>query len=282
MRIDLHTHSTASDGTLAPAEVIREAAAAGLDVVALTDHDTSAGWAAAEQAAVEAGIALVRGMEISTRTAGRSVHLLAYLVDPEHPDLVARLARIVAGRDDRIPAMLRALAAQGMELDPEDIEADVPGRPHVADALVRRYPERVRDRDQAFAEWLSPGCPAYIDRYAPTTLEMIDVVSRAGGVGVIAHPWARDTRAVLTRERFAAFREAGLAGIEVDHQGHVDPDVRPELRALAADLDLLVTGSSDFHGAGKRDHDLGVHTTAPDVLDTLVARSSGDVEVVRP
>lgn len=276
MRIDLHTHSLASDGTDTPAEVVRAAARARLDVVALTDHDTSSGWASAAEAAVEVGITLVRGIEISTRHGGRSAHLLAYLPDPSYPPLVDALARVIEGRNDRMPGIVAALRAHGIDVTEDDVRreaggSDAAGRPHVADALVRLGV--VRDRGHAFAELLNPGMPGYVHRYAPTLPSMVEMVRDAGGAPVVAHPWGRSGRMVLSDDVLAELREVGLAGIEVDHQDH-SASVREELRAIARDLDLVVTGSSDYHGLGKVDHDLGVNTTAPDELERLLDRAA--------
>ena len=277
MRIDLHTHSRVSDGTQAPGELVRAAAAAGLDVLGLTDHDITAGWDEAAQAAEEAGIALVRGIEISTRYRGSGVHLLAYLPDPANPALVDELRRILRGRDDRVPAMLARLRALGIAgatetaLAEVTVDAGATGRPHVADLLVRLGV--VADRDQAFEEYLSQGRPAYVDRYAADLVRMIGVVTAAGGVPVVAHPWGRGSADVLDAEAFGVLAEAGLFGIEVDHLDH-DPGQREQLRAIAAVSGLVVTGSSDHHGTGKIDHDLGIETTAPDQLERIVARAA--------
>lgn len=266
MRIDLHTHTTRSDGTETPAALVRLARRAGLDVVAITDHDTTAGWEEAAAAADDAGIELVRGMELSTRHGGRSVHLLAYLTDPADAELLAETERVVAGRRDRVPALLAKLTAAGVELTADDIERATPpgavtGRPHIADALVARGV--VTSRDAAFATILGPNGPGFVRRYATPLVEAIGLVARAGGVSVLAHPWARSSREVLDRETLARLRDAGLTGVEVDHQDH-DSDVRRELRALADQLGLVVMGSSDWHGAGKADHELGCNTTDPE------------------
>jgi len=277
VRIDLHTHSRVSDGTQAPAELVRAAAAAGLDVVALTDHDITAGWDEAADAAVDAGIALVRGIEISTRYRGSGVHLLAYLPDPDDPALVGELQRILDGRDARVPAMLARLRQLGIEGATEEalaevtVDAGATGRPHVADLLVRLG--AVIDRDQAFAKYLSEGRPAYVDRYAANLMGMIGVVTAAGGVPVVAHPWGRGSAAVLDEPAFAVLADAGLIGIEVDHLDHT-PDQRERLRAIADRLGLVVTGSSDHHGTGKVDHHLGVETTAPDQLTRILERAA--------
>jgi predicted metal-dependent phosphoesterase TrpH len=278
VRIDLHTHSSASDGTDTPGDLVREAAAAGLDVVALTDHDAMSGWDEAQQAAEEVGITLVPGIEISTRFHHRGVHLLGYLPDPTHPPLVDELERILEGRTARTPAIVAALREHGVEISEEDVRREsggsvAAGRPHVADALVRRGV--VADRTEAFATLLSPGQPGYVNRYASALEEMIPLVAAAGGVTVVAHPWGRGSRSVLDAGALAGLKDLGLAGIEVDHQDHA-PAARAELRAIARDLDLVVTGSSDHHGLGKVDHDLGVNTTDPEQYERLMSlRSPG-------
>jgi predicted metal-dependent phosphoesterase TrpH len=276
VRIDLHTHTRVSDGTHTPTELVREAKAAGLDVLGLTDHDTADGWDEAAQAAAEAGIALVRGMEVSTRHQGRGAHLLAYLPDPEYPPLAGHLRRILDGRSSRVPAMLERLRALGIGIEIADVRraADgtaATGRPHVADALVALGV--VPDRETAFQEYLNPGRPAYVNRYAPTLAEMVRVVDEAGGVSVLAHPWGRHGPESMTADALAELAGLGLAGVEVDHQDHT-PEEREQLRAIARALDLVVTGSSDHHGLGKRDHELGCHTTAPEEYERLVAQAA--------
>lgn len=280
--IDLHTHSRVSDGTATPTELVRTAAAAGLGVVALTDHDTTAGWEEAVVAAEDAGIALVRGIEISTRFRGTGVHLLAYLPDADDPALQRELGRIVSGRDDRVPGMLAKLRALGIDATPEalaEVSGDsvVTGRPHVADLLVRLGV--VASRDEAFATYLSPGGPAYVDRYASELAAMIGLVRGAGGVPVIAHPWGRGSARVLDESALADLVTAGLAGIEVDHLDHATGQ-RQELRRIAARLDLIVTGSSDHHGTGKVGHDLGCETTDSAQLDRIVALAAGSPTTV--
>ena len=273
MRIDLHTHSSASDGTDTPADLVRAAKAAGLDVVALTDHDATSGWAEAARAAAEVGITLVPGLEISTKYGHRGVHLLAYLPDPSHRPLVAALDRIIAGRTARTPAIVDALRRHGIAITEDDVRREsggsvAAGRPHVADALVRLG--HADDRTQAFTELLNPGRPGYANRYAAPLEEMIRLVTDAGGVAVIAHPWGRSGRSVLDAAALADLKQLGLAGIEVDHQDHSEAD-RAELRGIAADLALVVTGSSDHHGLGKVGHDLGVNTTDPEQYERLIS-----------
>jgi predicted metal-dependent phosphoesterase TrpH len=273
MRIDLHTHSDRSDGTESPRDLVRRATAQGVDVLALTDHDTTEGWQEAAEEAAETGLTLVRGIEVSCRFAGYGVHLLAYLPDETYPPLRAELQRILDGRNARLPATLERLRAIGIEIDVHDVRkvagnTAAMGRPHVADALVALGV--VATRTQAFNTFLGPRGPAYVNRYAADLPTMIRTVADAGGVTVAAHPWAsRHNHTALDAAGFAALRDAGLAGIEVDHEDH-DADTREALRGLAKELDLVVTGSSDYHGRGKVDHDLACNTTAPGELERLL------------
>jgi predicted metal-dependent phosphoesterase TrpH len=282
--IDLHTHSRASDGTESPREVLAAAAAAGVRVAALTDHDTTAGWAEAADAVAPTGVALVRGIEMSTRTrtadGGLSVHLLAYLPDPSHPELVAELART---RDDRLTRARRmvGLVAQDHPITWDDVVAQTAegatvGRPHLADALVAAGV--VADRDEAFATILHAGARYYVPHYAPDTADAVRIVLAAGGVPVMAHPRAGRRGRVLSDDAIAALAAAGLAGLEVDHRDH-DESERAALRGLAADLGLLVTGSSDYHGTGKLNR-IGEHSTDPVVLEEIAGR--GRLEVLHP
>ncbi|MCA1984555.1 PHP domain-containing protein [Nocardioides nematodiphilus] len=276
MRIDLHTHSRVSDGTDTPAELVAAAAATGLDVVALTDHDTTAGWDEALAAGEEHGVTVIPGIEISTEHGGRSVHLLGYLIDPTYEPLVEELGQILAGRSARVPLMVAQLQAEGIAITEADVyaqstDAAATGRPHVADALVALGV--VGHRDEAFDRFLAWGRPAYVDRYAAPLERMIDLIARAGGVSVIAHPWGRTTRRTPSVEQLATFAARGLAGVEVDHQDH-DAATRAELRAVAAELDLVATGSSDYHGTGKTGHPLGVNTTAAVELHRLLERAA--------
>ena len=278
MRIDLHTHSRASDGTDTPAGLVRAAAEAGLDVLAITDHDTADGWAEAQAAADEVGLTLVPGMEISTRLRGRGVHLLAYFPDPGYPPLAAELDRVLRGRSSRVPTMVARLNGLGIDITEEDVRAAsagaaASGRPHVADALVTLGV--VPDRTAAFDRYLGWGRPAHVDRYAVPLEDAIALVREAGGLSVVAHPWGRGGLGRPDASTFAELKELGLTGIEVDHQDH-DAAARERLRAIARDLDLVATGSSDYHGEGKQDHDLGVNTTDPGEYERLIsARVTG-------
>jgi predicted metal-dependent phosphoesterase TrpH len=273
VRIDLHTHSRASDGTQTAEELVRAAAEQGIDVLGLTDHDTTEAWAEAARTAEEVGITLVRGLEISTRYRGRGVHLLAYLPDPTYPPLVGHLRKILDGRSSRVPAMLERLRSVGVGIDIADVRRTsdgtaATGRPHVADALVALGV--VPDRSAAFHRYLNPGRPAYVDRYAAPLVDMLGIIGAAGGVTVLAHPWGRHGPESLPEQGIAELAGLGLAGLEVDHQDHAPAD-REALRAIAERLGLVVTGSSDHHGEGKRDHELGCHTTAPEEYERLLA-----------
>lgn len=273
-RIDLHTHSRVSDGTDTPAELVAAAARSGLEVVALTDHDTTDGWAEALAAGEGSPVTVVPGLEISThRPNGAGAHLLAYWPDPGHEPLQALLSRIVGGRRTRLPEMLERLRELGSAITIDDVRAAsaknaVIGRPHVADALVALG--EVQDRDEAFSRYLSAGRPGYVDRFAPDLARTVSLIRDAGGVTVLAHPWGR-VRSVAGRigeDELRTLIAAGLSGIEVDHQDH-DAEQRRELAGLADRLGLIPTGSSDYHGTGKIDHPLGVNTTSAESFERL-------------
>ncbi|MFI0999136.1 PHP domain-containing protein [Streptomyces galbus] len=275
MRIDLHCHSTASDGTDTPAELVRHASAAGLDVVALTDHDTTRGYAEAI-AALPAGLTLVTGAELSCRLDGVSMHMLAYLFDPEEPALLAERELV---RDDRVPrakGMVAKLNELGVPVTWEQVariagDGSV-GRPHVATALVELGV--VPTVGDAFTEeWLADGGRAYVAKHETDPFEAIRLVRGAGGVTVFAHPAAGKRGRTVPESAIAELAAAGLDGIEVDHLDH-DADTRAHLRGLAADLGLLVTGSSDYHGSRKTVA-LGEYTTDPEVYGEITRRATG-------
>jgi 3',5'-nucleoside bisphosphate phosphatase len=277
VRADLHTHSTASDGTSPPGEVIRRARAAGVDVIALTDHDTVAGHAEAA-AALAPGQVLVPGMELSCRLDSRSVHLLGYLFDPADPGLAAETARIREDRLRRARAIVERLADLGTGVAWEQVEAiaggGVVGRPHIARAMAAAGV--IESADQAFGpEWLGPGGRAHVTRYAPEPGRGIALVRGAGGVTVLAHPRARGW--MMPDQVIAGLAAAGLAGIEVQHPDQ-DISERSRLLALAASLGLVASGGSDDHGelTGYR---LGCDTIAPDAYERLVAQATGAAPV---
>lgn len=283
MRIDLHTHSSVSDGTESPAELVASAAAAGLDVVALTDHDTTDGWAAA-RAACPPGLVLVPGMELSCRwfpadAPPISVHLLAYLFDPDAPELAAERSRLRAERLTRGERIVAALAADGHPVSWAQVlersGGGVVGRPHVARALVEAGV--VDSVDAAFAGPLHHTSPYYVAKADTDVLDGIALVRAAGGVPVFAHGLARARGRVVGDEALATMARAGLLGLEVDHPDHADAD-RAHLRGLAADLGLLTTGSSDYHGTNKRTP-IAACTTEPAQYERLLAAGTGSSPV---
>jgi 3',5'-nucleoside bisphosphate phosphatase len=273
-RIDLHTHSTASDGTTPPAALVREAREAGLDVVALTDHDTSEGIAAAA-AALPAGLSLVPGAEVSCVSGGISLHLLAYLFDPAEPALAAALRDLRESRVGRAERMVALLRADGVDVTWEQVRGlagGTVGRPHVAQALVAAG--LVGSVSEAFTpDWVGTGGRYYAGKLELDVVEAVRLVAGAGGVSVFAHPAAVTRGRTVGDDVVREMAAAGLTGLEVDHTDH-DDDARTRLRALAAELDLLTTGSSDFHGANKPVR-LGACLTDPAQYDALVERATG-------
>lgn len=270
MTIDLHTHSTASDGTVAPAAIPALAREAGLAVVALTDHDTLAGLPDAARAAGEVGIELVPGVEISCLLGAVEVHLLGYFVDPAHRPLTDELELIRADRSGRAVRMVDRCREFGADITIEQVRAIAGtaaiGRPHVAAALVASGV--VTAPAEAFTDlWIGDGGRADVPKHVLTAERALGLVRDAGGAAVLAHPRSFKRRAKVTDAQLAEFAVAGLAGIEVDHPEH-EPQVSAALRALAAELGVLATGSSDFHGERKAVR-LGEFTTAPDVLAAL-------------
>ncbi|MBX7445334.1 MULTISPECIES: PHP domain-containing protein [unclassified Arthrobacter] len=282
MRIDLHAHSNVSDGTETPAGVMASAARAGLDAVALTDHDSTAGWAEAAAAAVECGVALVPGMEVSCRTdEGISVHLLSYLHDPTHPGLLEEITKAKDSRLTRAEHMVMLLA-EDYPLTWDDVIHHVApgatlGRPHIADALVAAGV--VEDRSEAFASILTSRSRYFIPHYAPDPATAVELVCAAGGVPVFAHPVASARGRIVGERTYREMIDAGLAGLEIDHRDNPE-EGRSFLRRLAARHHLLVTGSSDYHGTGKPNL-LGENVTSPEVLARIEALGTGSA-VIRP
>jgi predicted metal-dependent phosphoesterase TrpH len=279
-RADLHTHSTASDGTESPADLMHSAAAAGLDLVALTDHDTTRGWDEA-RAAVPEGLRLVPGAELSCAYDGINLHLLAYLFDPAFPALVEEMAMALDDRVPRAKAIVTKLAEGGYPITWEMVLEQLPqdatvGRPHIADTLVAAGV--VPDRTAAFDTLLHDGSPFFVGHYYVDAVRAVQLVREAGGVPVFAHPAASKRGRTVGDDAIEAMAKAGLAGLEVDHRDN-PPEARVRLRGIAKDLGLLVTGASDYHGSGKPNQ-LGENTTDPEVVETLLAQATSETAVV--
>ena len=251
--IDLHTHTNCSDGTDSPAQLVNKALSEGLSVLALTDHDTTSGWQAAQQA-LRSNLSLVLGAEISCLTKdGISVHMLGLLFDGAHRSMQEMLENTRDGRIPRARKMIELLNAGGISISMDDVEAVKPvgatlGRPHIADALVKNGV--VASRDEAFTDLLHNNSPYYVAHLAPTPEDAISMIRSAGGVAVIAHPFASHRGQVLSVEDFLPLKNAGLNAIEVNHRDHSNEE-RKALAEIARELDLVITGASDYHGTGK-------------------------------
>lgn len=251
--IDLHTHTTASDGTDSPRELVNKAIVQGLEILGITDHDTTSGWHEATES-LRGNLKLALGAEISCLTDdGISVHMLGLLFDPLHQEMQTVLEETRDGRLPRMRKMIQKMQAECFDISIEDVEKAMPpgatmGRPHLADALVNK--KIVKSRDEAFTELLHNESRFYVSHAAPTPIEAVKLIRRAGGVAVIAHPFASRRGQILGTDDFADLVTAGLNGIEVDHRDQ-NPSERAMLRAIATDLDLVITGSSDYHGTGK-------------------------------
>ncbi len=278
MRADLHTHSDASDGTDPPAEVMRRAALAGLDAVALTDHDTVAGHEQARRA-LPAGLTLVPGMELSSRLDGRSLHLLAYLFDPDDPELAAETQRIRDDRALRAREMVRRLADLGVDITWDQVAAlaarGVVGRPHIARAMAASG--AIAEPAEAFTpDWIGDDGRAYVGRYALDPVHAIGLVRAAGGVTVLAHPRAGS---LVSDEQIAALAGAGLAGVEVFHPDQPE-SARADLLGLARDLRLVATGGSDDHGR-LTGHRIGSEVAPPGAYESLASIAAGAKPISR-
>lgn len=276
-RIDLHAHSSASDGTEPPADLVREAVAHRLAVVALTDHDTTAGWPGALEAARGTGIEVLPGVELSTQLDYASVHILGYLVDPDDPPLLALTEELRSERLQRARAMV-ARIARDYDLNWDDVIAQTSpgatvGRPHIADALVARG--HVPDRSAAFGGILHWRGGYYQPHRAPDPLSGVRLLREAGGVPVIAHPGSRGPEGLMTEERIRALLDAGLAGVEIDHRDN-PPRARERWRDVAERFGLIRTGSSDYHGAGKPNR-LAENATDPEQYARIIELGTGSV-----
>jgi len=270
--IDLHTHTTVSDGTDTPAQLVNKALAQGLDTLAVTDHDAIAGWESAIRT-LRGDLKLVLGAEISCLTkAGVSVHMLGLLFDGTNSALLETLE---ITRDDRLPRMrkmIELMQADGIDISISDVEAAMPpgatmGRPHLADALVAK--KIIKTRDEAFVEMLNNESKYYVTHFAPTPEDAIRLIRAAGGVAVIAHPFASLRGQILQSSDFIELKAAGLNGIEVYHRDQSNEE-RLSLLSIARDLDLVMTGSSDYHGTGKL-NSLGENVTDPAEWERLEA-----------
>lgn len=270
MRIDLHTHSSRSDGTDTPTELVEVAKGAGLDVIAITDHDTTAGWDEAAVAAERFGVTVVPGAELSCRLAGMQIHLLAYAFDRAEPEFARERNLLRDDRERRAELIVQRCQELGAPITWERVReiagsASI-GRPHVASALVEAGV--VATVDDAFSsDWLADGGRAYVDKYALDPYRALELVRDSGGVAVFAHPAAGARGRIVTDDQIAGLARAGLRGIEVDHVDH-DTAARARIRGLAADLGLVPTGSSDYHGSRKTVR-IGENTTDPAAYDAL-------------
>jgi 3',5'-nucleoside bisphosphate phosphatase len=275
VRADLHCHSSASDGTRPPAEVVARAAAAGLSAIALTDHDTVAGIAEAA-AALPHGLDLIAGIELSCRREGHSVHLLGYLFDPAHEELAAQIHAIRESRVERARAMIAKLNELAVDVSWEQVTCiavgGVIGRPHIARAMMEAGV--VGSVDEAFTpEWIGPGGRAHVRRYALDPAEAIRLVHAAGGVTVLAHPLAVTRGWMVPDDFIYELAQAGLDGVEVAHPDH-DLSQRSQLLAVARKLGLAATGGSDDHGDLTGDR-IGCEATAAEDLAALLKRATG-------
>jgi len=280
--IDLHCHSTASDGSDRPAELVAKAAATGLSAMAITDHDTTAGWqeAAAAVARLDEALVLIPGAEFSCVYQGPageriSLHLLGYLFDPAARGLRAERDRLRTDRFGRGEAIVGNLSNAGYPIQWQRVReiaaGGTVGRPHIGQALVEAGV--VGSVDEAFAELLADDSPYYVPKADAEVHRMISLITEAGGVPVIAHPWARRRGPILGPDALVELAGSGLAGIEVDHLDHSEQD-RAELRKLASQYGLIATGSSDYHGDRKAVK-LGAETTNPQSLREILSLASG-------
>ena len=279
MLIDLHTHTNASDGTDSPSELIDKAINRGINILALTDHDTTRGWSEASSALLnhssQPSMKLVLGAEISCQDEnGISIHMLGLLFDPDYQPLFEVLERTRENRHSRMERIIARLNEAGIDITLEEVNAQrkgdaTLGRPHLADALVARG--HVASRDEAFAALLHNKSKFYINHYSPSPVETIKLIKAAGGVAVIAHPLASQRGRTISMDLFESLISAGLDGIEVDHRDHSESE-KSELLRFAIENELIVTGSSDYHGTGKLNQ-LAEYTTHPRQWEALEARA---------
>ena len=288
--IDLHSHTRASDGSDTPGELIAQAVSAGVTTLAITDHDTTSGWAEAVEAAKGAPLSLIPGIELSTQvidhTTGfvpQSIHLLGYLVDPEHPQLVEEMAKIRSHRDNRLQLMVEKLSAD-YDISWLDVRATIPegatpGRPHIAEVLIAKG--IVRDTTEAFDHILAADGPYHVPHYAPKLDHSLAIIREAGGVPVLAHPLSRGDNLATgvsgslddVIARYRRWVELGLMGVEIDHRENAT-ESREVLAVVADTLGLIVTGSSDYHGS-KKPNLLGENQTTMEQLERILDAGVG-------
>jgi predicted metal-dependent phosphoesterase TrpH len=273
-RIDLHTHSDESDGTFTPSEVVRRAAELGLDVVALTDHDTTSGLEEASEAAREVGVELVPGVEFSAEHQATSIHVLCYWMDTSNEELQKELQRLRDDRFRRGEMMIEKLQALGFDISFERVREIAGGgnivRPHVAQAMVEAG--IVADEAEAFDRYIADGGPAHVPKHALDPLDSVDLIGRAGGVCVLAHPGMWGDQTSVPDDLIAAMAERGMVGLEVDHTDHT-PEQRSTYRAMAERLGLVATGGSDCHGTRYDPIRLGSSLCDPEQFAALRARA---------
>ncbi len=252
-RIDLHLHSTNSDGTFTPREVVRRAAEAGLSVISLTDHDSTGGVLEAQEEGARLGVEVIAGTELSASNEGADVHILGYFIDPDHPDLISWLDTFRQARLQRAEGIVRKLNRLGLRVPLEQVLARAGpgaiGRPHIADVMVEEG--LVSSVDEAFHRYLGYSKPAYVGKYSQSPSRAIQVIRAAGGLASLAHPglYRRD-------DLIPGMVSAGLDGIEVRHTKHNASQVA-RYSKIASDNNLLCTGGSDCHGDGRGDPIIG-------------------------
>ena len=275
MVIDLHTHTSYSDGTDTPAQLINKALAAGISIIGLTDHDSISGWQEATNA-LRTGISLVPGAEISCQTPdGISVHILGLLFDSNNSKLMNTLEKTRENRHGRMEKIIARINEAGIDITMDDVlmqlsDGATLGRPHLADALVKKG--IVASRDEAFTQMLHNNSKYYVSHYSPTPEVAIKLIKAAGGVSVIAHPMASHRGRTISLDTFGSIIQAGLDGIEVEHRDH-SPDEKSQLIELANESNLVMTGASDYHGNGKL-NTLGEYTTRLEQWEKLESRSN--------
>jgi len=273
--IDLHTHTTFSDGTDTPTQLINKALAAGITTIALTDHDSISGWQEATTA-LRPGICLVPGAEVSCQTLdGISVHILGLLFDSSNTELIDTLEKTRENRFGRMEKIIAKINEAGIEISMSEVleqlsDGATLGRPHLADALIKKGV--VASREEAFTQMLHNHSKYYVSHYSPTPEAVIKLIKDAGGVSVIAHPMASHRGRIISLDTFGSLIQAGLDGIEVDHRDH-SAEEKTQLISLAKESKLVMTGASDYHGNGKLNL-LGEYTTEPAQWQKLEERAS--------